>query len=229
MPCNCPHALSQFRSLLLIDLGFAGVWLPLYLPALVFLFRFELYYNCVSVWPKGSELACPVPVSLREQSRTVNRISSQYAHPVGCHFPSLALHYLTLPPLPPSFLPSSPSLSASRPDRTSLGATEPGLQHQPDHGQPGVEPAGRHGRSQRRDLQDYVPALQLGARGVRSVRGERGILPPAGGISGHLRERGGPAGPRQLHLRGWGSQRGIWPQPHPEAVRRSQHRHQSSK
>lgn len=116
----------------------------------------------------------------------------------------------------------------SPPDRTPLGPAEPGLQHQPDHGEPGVEPPGGHGGPQRRHLQDYVPAVQLGARGVCPLRRERGLLPAAVWISRHLRHRPGPAGARQLHLRGGGRQRRLGHEPHPEAVRRRQHRHQPS-
>lgn len=132
-----------------------------------------------------------------------------------------------------SLLLAAPLFNAAslplRPDRTSLGAAEPRLQHQPDHRRPGVEPAGRHGRTQRRHLQGHLPALQLGARGVRGVRAQRGILAPAVGISGHVRDRGGPARPRQLHVRGGGGERRVRPEPHAEAVRGRQHLHRPSR
>lgn len=51
------------------------------------------------------------------------------------------------------------AFSVSTSDRTSLSATEPGLQHQPDYCQPGVEPTGWHGRPQWCQLQGYMQKL----------------------------------------------------------------------
>lgn len=113
--------------------------------------------------------------------------------------------------------------------RATIGSTKPALQHQPHHREPGVDPAGRHGRPQWRYLPDYMPPLHLGARGVLSVREQRCLFSTAEWINGHLRHHHRPVSPRKLHLRGGGCERRVRPQPDPATVCRRQHRHQPSR
>ena len=131
--------------------------------------------------------------------------NSESTDPVNAH-PWLSLS------LAPSYLILASYLSTF--DRTSLSAAEPGLQHQPDHCQPGMEPASRHGWPQRCHLQGYMQALQLGTWRVCSVWAQCGILPRTVRISGHLCDDPGPARPCQPHFRGggWAAHRGCLPQ-----------------
>ena len=166
----------------------------------------EFYYNWV--WVLGSGAGAGMSYSvfffLWENSESTD--------PVNAH-PWLSLS------LAPSYLILASYLSTF--DRTSLSAAEPGLQHQPDHCQPGMEPASRHGWPQRCHLQGYMQALQLGTWRVCSVWAQCGILPRTVRISGHLCDDPGPARPCQLHFRGGGCQWGVRPEPHTEAVCRS--------
>lgn len=113
--------------------------------------------------------------------------------------------------------------------RATVGSSEPALQHKPHHREPGVDPAGRHGRPEWRYLPDYMPPLHLGARGVLSMREQRWLFSTAEWINGHLRHHHRPVSSRKLHLRGRGCERRVRPQPNPAPVCCRQHRHQPSR
>lgn len=164
-------------------------WLPFTAPLLFFLLLNLIIIECQCLAP-GVALTCPVLLHFLSWRTVESQIQSAHT---GLSL-SLACTHLI------------PASSVSTSDRTSLGTSEPGLQHQPDHRQPGVEPAGRRGRAQRRHVQGHMPALQLGTGGMRPVRAQCGVLPRAVGISGHVRDRRGPARPRKLHFRGGGGQ-----------------------